>query len=120
MAVARIGPYIRYPDLIRASPRHVTDEQRQRLRQRSRERIAQMPERSPDRNQLFDILLRLSLGETARNIHMIHRTRNASGAEPMIDVSRPIKEQVQERVGDALSSAGEEVRGAGERWRGAA
>jgi hypothetical protein len=52
----------------------MTDEQRQRLKQRLRERISQTPE-GPARNRLFHTLLMLALGDTARNIHKLNRRR---------------------------------------------
>jgi hypothetical protein len=59
----------------------MTDEQRERLKRRYRERIAQMPE-EPARSPLRDILFRLAFHETPRNIHKIHRARNdARGGE---------------------------------------
>jgi hypothetical protein len=51
----------------------MTDEQRQRLKQRLRERISQTPE-GPARNRLFHTLL-LALGDTARNIHKLNCRR---------------------------------------------
>ena len=41
--------------------------------QRLRERMAQMPKGSPGWSRLFDILFRLTLGCTARDVHNIHR-----------------------------------------------
>jgi hypothetical protein len=56
----------------------MTDEQRQRLKQQLRERIAQMPE-GLARNRLFHILLLLDLGDTPRNIHkLLNRSLDAS------------------------------------------
>jgi hypothetical protein len=49
-------------------------EQRKRVHQRLRERIAQMPE-GPAKNRLHDIRLRLALGESARSIHETNRDR---------------------------------------------
>jgi len=53
----------------------MTDEQRQRLKRRLRERRAQTPEGSPEWGLLTDTLFRLALGASPVNIHKINRDR---------------------------------------------